>query len=224
MLAHPGREWGVDQITSSSAAPAPAADASFGAALRARRSLLIAAAITVVLDVAVKLATVRWLSDSTVDLGPLTLRLVHNEGVAFGLGDQVPTVLLLAVTAGVTIVLGVLAWRGALVPQFAAGMIVAGAACNAIDRAIGGSVIDTFSLSFFPPVFNVADVALDVGLVIILIAMLLPQNDAPVEGADASPVGPSDGAADVPSDRVTEGDATPAGRPDGTPTSAREPG
>jgi len=183
MLAHPGREWGVDQITPSPAGTAPA-DSSFGAALRARRSLLIAAVVTVVLDVAVKFATVRWLADSTVDLGPLTLRLVHNEGVAFGLGQQFPTALLLALTGAVTVVLGVLAWRGVLIPQFAAGMIVAGAACNAIDRAIGGSVIDTFSLSFFPPVFNVADVALDVGLVIILIAMFLPQRTAPDPAAE----------------------------------------
>ncbi len=145
-------------------------------ALRARRSLLIAALVTVILDVGVKLATVNWLVDETVELGPLTLKLVHNEGVAFGLGQSVPTWALLLLTGGVTVVLAVLAWRGALVPQFAAGMIVAGAACNAVDRAIGGSVVDTFSLSFFPPVFNVADAALDVGLVIVFVAMLLPER------------------------------------------------
>ncbi|MHB1139246.1 MAG: signal peptidase II [Microthrixaceae bacterium] len=148
-------------------------------ALRARRSLIIAAVITVVLDVGVKLATVNWLVDDPVELGPLTLKLVHNEGVAFGLGQSVPTWGLLLLTGGVTVVLAVLAWRGVLLPQFAAGMIVAGAACNAIDRAIGGSVVDTFALSFFPPVFNVADAALDVGLVIVFIAMLFPERSTP---------------------------------------------
>lgn len=176
-------------------------------ALRARRSLIIAAVVTVVLDVAVKIATVNWLVDDTVEIGPLTLKLVHNFGVAFGLGGSVPTWALLLLTGAVTVVLAVLAWRGVLIPQFAAGMIVAGAACNAIDRAIGGSVIDTFALSFFPPVFNVADAALDIGLVIVFVAMLLPQKDA------AAPAGTSPTDASPTEHRRSEG---PHDDPDGS--------
>ena len=157
-----------------------------GGALRARRSLLIAALVTVVLDVAVKIWTVNQLATDSVQLGPLTLKLVHNYGVAFGLGGSVPSWARLLVTGGVTVLLGVMAWRGVLIPQFAAGMIVAGAACNAVDRAIGGSVIDTFSLTFFPPVFNVADAALDIGLVIVIVAMFFPQRDDD-PSADAGP-------------------------------------
>src|SRR4051812_2087257 len=113
--------------------------------MRSRLPLLIAVTVTALLDLAVKLATVAWLA-TPVDLGPLTLRYVHNEGVAFSLGRHVPTPLLLLLTGTVTVVLAVLAWRGVLAPQVAAGMIVAGAACNTIDRAIGGSVIDTFAV------------------------------------------------------------------------------
>lgn len=152
--------------------------------MRTRIPLLAAIAVTALLDLGVKLATVAWFS-TPVDLGPLTLRYVHNEGVAFSLGRTVPTPLLILLTSAVTVLLAVLAWRGVLAPQVAAGMIVAGAACNTIDRAIGGSVIDTFAVGGFA-VFNVADAALDVGLVIVLVYMLWPDRDrvaSPEEGA-----------------------------------------
>lgn len=142
--------------------------------MRSRLPLIITVVVTALLDLGVKLATVAWLS-TPVDLGPLTLRYLHNDGVAFSLGRQVPTPVLILITSVITVVLAVLAWRGVLAPQVAAGMIVAGAACNTIDRAIGGTVIDTFAVGSFP-VFNVADAALDIGLVIVLVAMLLPDR------------------------------------------------
>jgi signal peptidase II len=187
-----------------------------GSALRARRSLLIAALVTVVLDVAVKFATVNWLATNPVEIGPLTLKLVHNYGVAFGLGGSVPTWALLLVTGGVTVLLGVMAWRGVLIPQFAAGMIVAGAACNAVDRAIGGSVIDTFSLTFFPPVFNVADAALDIGLVIVIVAMFFPQREDELS-PDAGPTADSGSTADADPTAATVDPADDASLDDAVP-------
>lgn len=144
--------------------------------LRAHRALLIAGAITVVIDAATKIATVAWL-DEPVSVGPITLRLVYNPGVAFGLGDRLPTWALLALTAAVTALLAVMAWRGTLAPPVAAGMIVAGAGSNVVNRAIGGTVIDTFDLGWWP-VFNAADAALCIGLLIVVIASLRSTSTA----------------------------------------------
>lgn len=53
------------------------------------------------------------LEDSPVEVGSLiTLRLGRNAGVAFGLGDRLLGPLVMALTAAVTAVLGVVAARG----------------------------------------------------------------------------------------------------------------
>ena len=48
-------------------------------------------------------------------------------------------------------------------------MVIAGGMGNLIDRIVFGFVTDMISLSFFPPVFNVADIAVTLGCVILII-------------------------------------------------------
>ncbi|XVG95453.1 signal peptidase II [Eubacteriales bacterium KG127] len=56
-------------------------------------------------------------------------------------------------------------------------MIVAGGFGNLIDRILYGYVTDMISFSFFPPVFNVADVGVTVGAVIIAIYLIFFEKD-----------------------------------------------
>jgi signal peptidase II len=103
------------------------------------------------------------LDDQPIEVGSvLTLRLSHNAGVAFGMGDRLPGWAVIALTAGVTVLIVVAALRGFFPSRAAAGLLVGGAVANLGDRAIGGSVVDFLDLGWWPS-FNLADVALSGG-------------------------------------------------------------
>lgn len=132
----------------------------------------VGSAARVVVGVAVMVAVADWvtkavatvtLEDAPVEVGSLiTLRLSHNPGIAFGLGNRLPGPVLIAVTATVTAVLAAAAVRGLFPSRVAAGLVLGGAVANLVDRIIGGTVVDFLDLGWWPS-FNAADVALSVG-------------------------------------------------------------
>jgi signal peptidase II len=69
--------------------------------------------------------------------------------------------------------------------RLAAVLVIAGAVGNLGDRLMNGGVTDFILVRWFPFVFNVADVAITVGAVLLAARMLLA--DAPSGGA-ATPV------------------------------------
>jgi signal peptidase II len=121
-------------------------------------------------------------------LGPLHLTMVWNEGVSFGLlqGKRWPLVIFSAVVAGL-----LANWaRKAERPLTALGLglIIGGAIGNAIDRARFGAVVDFLdvrAIGFFPWIFNLADSAITVGVILLLADSL--RRERPAE-----PVGSSD--------------------------------
>lgn len=145
-----------------------------GARTRNRTVIAALAAAVVVADWMTKTVAAVVLDDRAIHLGSVvTLRLGHNPGVAFGLGNRLPAVVVLGVTAIVTVVAAVAAARGALEPPAAAGLVLGGAFANLGDRLIGGTVVDFFDLGWWPS-FNLADVAITVGVVVMLLASLRP--------------------------------------------------
>lgn len=58
------------------------------------------------------------------------------------------------------------AWRGAIRPPFAAGLVLGGAIANVADRFTAGSVIDFISIGRWP-IFNLADSMLIAGIVLL---------------------------------------------------------
>jgi signal peptidase II len=123
----------------------------------------LVAAVAMATDLLTKVIGSAVLAGSPVDLpGPLDLRLVHNTGVAFGVGSALPAGAMVALTAAVAVVVAVLAARGALGSPLAAGLVGGGALANVVDRLAGGSVVDVFDLGWWPT-FNVADVCITVG-------------------------------------------------------------
>lgn len=106
---------------------------------------------------------------------PGVLRLVHyrNTGVAFnalsGSGPVVIVVELLALLALVVYFARHPTRRGLWIPT---GLLVGGALGNLLDRFIDGSVTDFIK---FPdwPAFNVADIAITVGVITLLIVLEL---------------------------------------------------
>lgn len=126
------------------------------------------------------------LDTRSVDIGGvLTLRLGHNPGVAFGLGNRLPSAAIIALTATVTVVLAVVAFRGLFPSPVAAGLVLGGAVGNLADRVIGGTVVDFLDLGWWPS-FNLADVALSTGVGLILLLSLRP-SDADVSAPPPPP-------------------------------------
>jgi signal peptidase II len=113
--------------------------------------------------------------------GPVDLTLLFNRSNAFGLipdyGEFSRWALAALSLAAAAVLLG-LALRRSMSPMNALGFafISAGALGNAIDRVRLGAVVDLFDASKlrFVWVFNVADVSIDLGVGLILLAALIP--------------------------------------------------
>ena len=137
-------------------------------ALSSRRRIVLV--ITAVVAVSIDFASKIWATDALADhskrIGSITLRLVHNHGVVFGLGGYLPASAIIALTASISVVVAFFAWRGTVRPPFAAGLIVGGALANVADRLTAGSVIDFLSFGR-GPIFNLADVFLVAGIVLL---------------------------------------------------------
>ena len=141
-----------------------------------RRILVTTAAVAIIVDLATKVWATTALSEEGIDLpGPLDLRLAYNRGVAFSLFDGAPPVVMIALTGAVTVVLGLMAWRGVL-PAVPAGLMLGGAVANLLDRLVGGSVVDVLHTGWWPT-FNVADSFITVGAGLLALASLRPEPD-----------------------------------------------
>lgn len=118
----------------------------------------------------------------------LSLTLVMNPGLAFGLLRTVPTawrwlvallsILALAALARVALrVLPTGGWPGRL----SVGLIFGGAVGNLIDRARFGAVVDFIDVywrAWHWPAFNVADSAISVGVVLLALRLLADRTPA----------------------------------------------
>ncbi|KRB50548.1 MAG: signal peptidase II [Pseudomonadota bacterium] len=108
--------------------------------------------------------------------GPFSLTMVWNRGVSFGL-FRAEADLVRWLLAGFSVIVAVMlaVWaRKADRPLMALGLgfVIGGALGNVIDRIRFGAVADFLDfqrLGFFPWVFNVADSAITVGVVFLLL-------------------------------------------------------
>lgn len=158
-----------------------------------RLAVLVFLAIGVImLDQFTKHRMVALLSEQrtlAVISGFFNLTLVYNRGAAFGLfagieSDTLRFVLLGASAALAFIVVLVallqdIKLRYSLLGHVAMGLVIGGAIGNLIDRVSLGSVVDF--LDFFVgtwhwPAFNVADVAISVGVGILIVLQLWPRR------------------------------------------------
>ena len=130
--------------------------------------------LVVVLDQAAKaLVEANLVPGEQVDvLGPLTLTLAHNRGVAFGLADGGGTVLV-ALTIAALLFVGFLFARDPTRPGMwiAIGLLAGGALGNLVDRVRSGEVTDYVDFLSWPP-FNLADVAITLGVVVLALSYL----------------------------------------------------
>ena len=170
--------------------PGATGEATSPVAARRRRRIWTAleiALVVVVADQVTKSLAVSGLSSGAVHLiGPFSLQLSYNTGVAFSIG----TGLTLPIVLIVVVVVVLVAWFGRAVPNSAAavgiGMILGGAIGNLADRLFRshhGAVVD-FIYSGFWPTFNVADASIVCGCAVLGIGLWRSGASRPSPGRE----------------------------------------
>lgn len=113
--------------------------------------------------------------------------LVHNTGISFGLLTRVPPhashwmpLLITIATSLIVCMLAVWLWRAREKHVILSlGFIIGGAAGNILDRARTGAVVDFLDFfigNYHWPAFNIADSAIFIGVVIlVLMGIVSPQ-------------------------------------------------
>lgn len=136
---------------------------------------------------------VRAAGDQLVLLPIFNLTYVENRGISLGLAQAETDLHRWLLVAGTAAIALLVAWwitredkRG---DQLALGMILGGAIGNIVDRARFGYVVDFLDLHFgaWRPfyVFNVADAAISIGVVVLLLRAFLSRPAAgPKENID----------------------------------------
>jgi signal peptidase II len=143
-------------------------------------ALAVGAAVCAV-DVVSKIFVVAALSGHppmTVLGGLITLQLYRNAGAAFGVGPSFTAMYALIAAAVLAAILRVSGRLQSWLWAVALGLVLGGAAGNLADRLfrspgpMRGWVIDWIKLPYFPETFNIADSALTVGVVLIVLASI----------------------------------------------------
>jgi len=103
-------------------------------------------------------------------LGPLGFTLAHNDGVAFGLASGGGAALV-ALTVVALLFVGILFARNPTRPGMwiAVGLLAGGALGNLADRVRAEAVTDYVDVFGWPP-FNLADVAITLGVVVLALS------------------------------------------------------
>ena len=134
-----------------------------------------------VCDQATKALAVIELSDRTVDLGLMDLRLVRNPNAAFDI-PGFPGMFLLVSIVVVSMIVRTLPSTDRLSLAAGYGLLTGGALGNAIDRVArdpgfpAGHVVDFFDLGWYP-VFNIADSAIVCGAIALAVLLLLVERE-----------------------------------------------
>ncbi len=159
------------------------------------RALGLTAVATFALDQASKWLVVQNLNlreRGEIDVIPplLNLRMAWNEGVNFGLFSNSADVMRWALIGVALVISGWVLWwvykeRAGRLALISAGLLVGGALGNVIDRVIYGAVADFLNMSCCgienPYSFNVADVAIFVGALGLVLFMGKPVPPAPTK-------------------------------------------
>ena len=157
--------------------------------------LLLAAAVVVLDQIAKAVALARLVPGLPVVLIDhwLSLTLVMNPGLAFGLLGTVPPAwrwLVAALSLVALLVLARVALRvlptGGWPGRLAIGLIFGGAVGNLIDRGRFGAVVDFVDVhwrGWHWPAFNVADSAITVGVALLALRLITDRTPAETAGA-----------------------------------------
>jgi len=115
------------------------------------------------------------ITDVNLIPGILDYTYVRNTGAAFGLLSG-KKYLLIAITAIIVIAILVYVVKNRKtinkVEKFALALMISGGFCNMYERVINDSVLDYINIHLLP-VFNVADIAITCGCILLFIAIII---------------------------------------------------
>lgn len=120
------------------------------------------------------------------DFGLFRFRLVHNTGMAWGMfGDSTFALGILSCVVCAAILVTFLLWprftghRLNWLETLGLALVFSGGLGNALDRFLQGFVVDFIDLTFMDfPVFNIADIGVTCGFVIIVLGFLIAERKA----------------------------------------------
>jgi signal peptidase II len=149
-------------------------------ALKLRLLAVSVAAIVVIVDQAAKVWALRALDDGPIVLidGVLNFRLFFNTGASFSLFASGGAVIGIVVIGVVVMIFFALREAGHRLDAVALGLVLGGAVGNLLDRLfrgagfLDGAVVDFINVPFFAT-FNVADIAINVGVGLLLVVAFL---------------------------------------------------
>ena len=106
--------------------------------------------------------------------GFLQFVYVENTGAAFGMFGDFTMILTIITAICIVVVLAAMIFyqKHTFFSRAASILIVSGGIGNLIDRFLLGYVVDYIQVSFFPPIFNLADCFVVVGVIFFLIHFL----------------------------------------------------
>lgn len=103
---------------------------------------------------------------------------IHNSGAAFGLAPALALVFLVAsIAVSVGLVVYVATHKNDLIVDAVLGLILGGTIGNGFDRVMYGTVTDFIAVHFWP-VFNVADSAVSIGVVLFALGYVIRKPGA----------------------------------------------
>lgn len=106
------------------------------------------------------------------------LTYVRNRGAAFSIFENIEIVTILIPIIIIILAIAFLIYyknKISKVMLISMSLIIAGGLSNLIDRVIFGYVTDMIDFRFFP-VFNIADIAVTLGCILIIISLFIPFN------------------------------------------------
>ena len=113
------------------------------------------------------------LDEEVVVIGPFSIHHVQNSGIAFGLFPNATAAVIVLTTVAVAWMLVFFARAGARHPVLpvALGLLLGGSISNLADRVRLGHVTDFLVIRYWPA-FNLADICIVVGVVLLVGTML----------------------------------------------------
>jgi signal peptidase II len=156
------------------------------------RAPLLIALVVILLDQLTKHWALNALSDGRIIevVWTLQFNLAFNSGMAFSRGRGLGPYIAVVATLVIVWLLVSLRSGGTKLGAFGMGCLIGGAAGNLLDRLfrgdawLRGSVVDFIDFQWFP-IFNVADIAVNVGAIaLILNSILVNRAAATSEASD----------------------------------------
>ena len=143
------------------------------------RKILIVGIIALIIDQITKIIAETYLvlNKSVVIINNcFSLTLCHNQGAAWGiLKDKAWIIIIFSVFAILLIYHFIYCFKSNMRNNIAFGLLFGGLEGNLLDRIIFGYVRDFLDLYIFKydyPVFNVADICIVVGVILLIIAII----------------------------------------------------